>query len=484
MRASADHRVLVVDDEESIRWVLKRGLERQGYVVATAADGHEALKRFRAEPFPVVFLDIRMPGPSGFEVMEAMKASHPDVFVVIITAQATMENAIAAMKQGAYDYITKPFNIEEIACLMERIERVRHLRGRVTEMAEKLREHYDGGMVGRSAAMQGVFKTIGRVAGKDVTVLLEGESGTGKELVARSVHFHSPRNDGPFVVVNCAAVPRELMESELFGHEKGAFTGAVATRQGKFELAHTGTLFLDEVGGLDMALQSKLLRVLQFQEVERVGGSQLIPVDVRVVAATNVWLDEAVREGRFREDLFYRLNVVSIRLPPVRERREDIPMLIDHFVQRYSQELDVGRKVVSQEARQILEAYDWPGNVREVENVLKWALVLSPGDTILAEHLPPAILEALGRPAPATAAFETLLEERIQEVVHKVGRVEKSNLHGLIIKLVERPLIRCVMRQTGGNQVSAAKLLGINRNTLRRKLRLLGLEGEKKEAQR
>ncbi len=484
MTNSADQRVLVVDDEESIRWVLKRGLEREGYAVSTATDGEEALKRFKAEPFPVVFLDIRMPGPSGFEVMEAMKATHPDVFVVIITAQATMENAIAAMKQGAYDYLTKPFNIEGVTGLMDRIKRVRSLKGRVNEMAEKLREHYDEAMVGRSPVMQEVYKTIGLVAGKNVTVIIDGESGTGKELVARSIHFHSARGSEPFVVVNCAAVPRELMESELFGHEKGAFTGAVATRRGKFELADSGTLFLDEVGELDMALQSKLLRVLQFQEVERVGGSRLIPVDVRVIAATNHRLDEAVSEGRFREDLFYRLNVVSMRLPPLRDRREDIPLLIDYFAERYSLELDVGRKVVSQEARQILEAYDWPGNVREMENVLKWALVLSPSDTILAEHLPPAILEALGRPATATAAFETLLGERIQEVVHKAGRVEKSNLHELVIKLVERPLIQCVMRQTGGNQVRAAKLLGINRNTLRRKLKELGLEGEKKEAQR
>ncbi|MDV2496212.1 MAG: sigma-54 dependent transcriptional regulator [bacterium] len=484
MTGPADRRVLVVDDEESIRWVLKRGLEHEGYAVATAADGDEALKLFKAKPFPVVFLDIRMPGPSGFEVMDAMKASSPDVFVVIITAQATMENAIAAMKHGAYDYMTKPFNIEEVNCLMDRIGRVRDLKGRVSEMAEKLREHYDGAMVGRSAVMQEVYKMIGRVAGKDVTVIIEGESGTGKELVARSIHYHSPRGSGPFIVINCAAVPRDLMESELFGHEKGAFTGAVATRRGKFEMADSGTVFLDEIGELDAALQSKLLRVLQFQEVERVGGSQLIGVDVRVIAATNVRLDDSVRDGRFREDLFYRLNVVSIRLPPLRERREDIPLLIDHFADQYARDLDVGRKVLSQEAREVLEAYQWPGNVRELENVLKWALVLSPGDTILAEHLPPAILETLGRPAPVTAAFETLLGERIQEVVHKVGSVEKSNLHELVIKLVERPLIKCIMRQTGGNQVRAAKLLGINRNTLRRKLQELGLDGEKKEAKR
>jgi DNA-binding NtrC family response regulator len=286
------------------------------------------------------------------------------------------------------------------------------------------------------------------------------------------------------VVVNCAAVPRELIESELFGHEKGAFTGAVATRRGKFELADSGTIFLDEVGELDPALQSKLLRVLQDQKVERVGGSTTISVDVRVIAATNVRLDEAIRDNRFREDLFYRLNVVSIRLPPLRGRREDIPLLIDHFAERFAHELDVGRKIISQEARQVLEAYDWPGNVREIENVLKWSMVLAPGDTILAEHLPPAILESLGQPAPVGEAFETLLEERIQDVVNKMGRMKESNLHEVVTKLVEKPLLKCVMRQTGGNQVRAAKLLGINRNTLRRKLKELDLEGEKKVAKR
>jgi two-component system nitrogen regulation response regulator GlnG len=484
MKDGAENLILVVDDEESIRWVLKRGLEREGFSVETASDGEEALKLFEERPFPVVFLDIRMPGLGGFEVMEAMKALRPDVFTVIITAQATMENAIEAMKRGAYDYITKPFNIEEVTCLMERIQRVRQLKRRVSQMADELKEHYEGAMVGRSAPMQEIYKTIGLVADKNVTVLIEGESGTGKELVARTIHYHSSRAGGPFVVVNCAAVPRELIESELFGHERGAFTGAVATRRGKFELADSGTILLDEVGEVDLSLQSKLLRVLQDKEVERVGGSGPIQVDVRVIAATNVRLDVAVRESRFREDLFYRLNVVAFRLPPLRERREDIPLLIDHFAERFTHELNVGRKIISQEARQILESYDWPGNVREMENVLKWAMVLAPGDTILAEHLPPAVPESMGLPAPTTAAFENLLEDRIQEVVHKMGRPEKGDLHEVVIKLVEKPLLKCVMRQTSGNQVRAAKLLGINRNTLRRKLKELGLEEEKKVAKR
>jgi two-component system nitrogen regulation response regulator GlnG len=279
-------------------------------------------------------------------------------------------------------------------------------------------------------------------------------------------------------------VPRELIESELFGHERGAFTGAVATRRGKFELADSGTILLDEVGEVDLSLQSKLLRVLQDKEVERVGGSGPIQVDVRVIAATNVRLDVAVRESRFREDLFYRLNVVAFRLPPLRERREDIPLLIDHFAERFTHELNVGRKIISQEARQILESYEWPGKVREMEKVIKWGMVLAPGDTILAEHLPPVVPESMGLPAPTTAAFENLLEDRIQEVVHKMGRPEKGDLHEVVIKLVEKPLLKCVMRQTSGNQVRAAKLLGINRNTLRRKLKELGLEEEKKVAKR
>jgi two-component system nitrogen regulation response regulator GlnG len=477
-------RVLVVDDEESIRWVLKRCLEQEGYQVTTVASGEEALKSYEARPYPVVFLDIRMPGLGGLEVLETMKESSPESFVIIITAQATMENAIAAMKRGAFDYITKPFNLDEIVCLMERIERIRRLQGRVTALTQELRDRYEEAIVGRSAAMQEVFKTIGRVADKKVTVLIEGESGTGKELVARTLHYHSSRAHEPFIVVNCAAVPRELMESELFGHEKGAFTGAVATRRGKFELANGGTLFLDEIGELDLALQSKLLRAVQFQEIERVGGSQLHPVDVRIIAATRVRLEEAVREGRFREDLFYRLNVVVIKLPPLRARKEDIPLLVDHLMERFCQELEVGPKRLSPEASQILEAYDWPGNVRELENVLKWSLILAPGDTILPEHLPPGLLESLGQPAPATAALENLLEERIQEVVHRMGGMEAGSLHDIVLRLVERPLIRCVMRQTGGNQIRAARLLGINRNTLRRKLRELGLESEKKEARR
>jgi two-component system nitrogen regulation response regulator GlnG len=332
-----------------------------------------------------------------------------------------------------------------------------------------------GALVGKSPRMQEVYKTIGRIAGTEVSVLLRGESGTGKEVVARAIHHYSRRAGKPFVAVSCAAIPATLLESELFGHERGAFTDAHQRRLGRFELAQGGTLYLDEIGDLGAELQPKLLRVLQEREFERVGGADPIRVDVRVVAATNRDLEAGIREGRFREDLYYRLNVVTLTLPALRERPEDIPFLVDHFLTKYAGEL--GERAVSAEALERLLGYGWPGNVRELENVVQHAMVMAAGGVILPEHLP--IAAGGAAPAPVVGGtLEQLVEQKLAECVRGLGTRESANLYDLMLGLIERPLLRAVLRETGGNQLRAAALLGINRNTLRKKLRALGLRAE------
>src|SRR5262245_45984950 len=466
-------RILVADDEPSMRWLLERVLRQAGHSVTVVEDGAGALAQASAEPFDLAFVDVGMPDVDGLEVRSRLRSSSPDTAVIVMTAHGSVRSAVEAMQRGAYDYLTKPFDNDVVRLLAERALSARALAREVVELRTGIQEVWEfGALVGKSPRMQEVYKTIGRIAGTDVTVLLRGESGTGKEVVARAVHHYSRRAGKPFVAVSCAAIPPTLLEAELFGHERGAFTDAHQRRLGRFELAHGGTVYLDEVGDMGPELQPKLLRVLQERELERIGGAEPIRVDVRVLAATNRDLEALIREGRFREDLFYRLNVVSVTLPPLRERREDIPFLVDHFLAKYAGEL--GERALAAEALDRLTGYAWPGNVRELENVIQHAMVMAGAGVILPEHLP--ITPGPGVPWVREGTLEQLIQEKLEECVRGLGARESANLYELVLGLVERPLLRAVLRETGGNQLRAAALLGINRNTLRKKLRALGLK--------
>ncbi len=467
-------RVLIVDDEESVRWVLKKALEKEGLEAVLAKDAAEAFSRLQEGNIAVVLMDIRMPGMSGLDALEKIRKEGRNISVIIMTAQSTMQNAIEAMRRGAYDYITKPFDLDEVSILVKKALDVRHLSEEVDTLRAEVREKYEGGLVGATSAMQEIYKTIGRVAESDATVLIHGESGTGKELVARAIHFHSKRSGRPFIAVNSAAIPSELLESELFGHEKGSFTGAVARKLGKFEAAAGGTLFLDEIGDMSLPLQGKLLRVLQEREFERVGGTEPIRTDVRVIAATHHNLEKMVRDNKFREDLFYRLNVIQINIPPLRKRKDDIIPLAEHFLRKYQPGKGGGAKVFTPETLKAFRTYDWPGNVRELENAVQRAVTLAQGDKIFPDALPPQIF----KPGQGvTISFENFLEEKLADLVDRLGGLDHGDIYSLVIQRVEKPLLTLVLRKTEGNQVRAASLLGINRNTLRKKLRELGIRG-------
>ncbi len=466
--------ILIADDEDGLRWVLEKGLKQAGYRVTAVKDGEAALQEAGAEPFDLIFLDIRMPGVDGLTLLGKIREARPDAQVVIMTAHGTMETAIQAMQRGAYDYLAKPFDIDEVLLLAERALSARRLGQEVSRLKTGLQEVWEfGALVGRHLRMQEVYKTIGRVASSDVTVLLRGESGTGKELVARAIHHYSRRASRPFVAVSGAAIPGNLLESELFGHERGAFTDAKERKLGKLELAHGGTLYLDEVGDMPLDLQAKLLRVLQERVFERVGGHDPIRVDLRVLAATNRDLEVMMSGGRFREDLFYRLNVVTLAMPPLRDRREDIPLLADHFLAKYAG--DLGERALAPEALDRLVGYDWPGNVRELENVIQRAMVMARAGVILPEHLPIGPVSARAT-VTADATLEEVIEKKLAECVRGLGGRPGANLYELMVGLVEKPLLRAVLRETQGNQVKAAALLGINRNTLRKKLKEHGID--------
>ena len=390
-----------------------------------------------------------------------------------------MKNAVEAMKRGAYDYITKPFDLDVIDAIIEKVGRARDVAGQVSMLKQELKERYqvEKNIIGNSPVMREVYKTIGKVAGSDVTVLVQGESGTGKELVARAVHFNSGRLGKPFVAINCAAIPKELLESELFGSEKGSFTGSVERKLGKFEQANQGTLFLDEIGDMPLDLQAKILRVLQEREVTRTGGNQSIPVDVRIVAATNQELMEKVRLKEFREDLFYRLNVVPINLVPLRERREDIPLLVEYFLNRVCSEMDVPLKQCTDEATALLSGYSWPGNVRELENAIKRAVILS-SDPLLTAADFSGLESAPGIEMSGSqdASLEALVDAKLRSCLNGIEQLENGEIHSMVLEQVERPLIRIILEKTRWNQVKAADILGINRNTLRKKISELGIE--------
>ena len=446
-------KILVVDDEPAQRELVSGFLARHGFEVLSAGDGREALERFRGEPVDLILTDQKMPGFSGLQLLEAARAVTPEVAVIVMTAYGTIEHAVAAIKAGASDYLTKPLNLDE---LLHRIGQVRdrqRLVGENRELRAALQErHRVEGVIGESGRMQEALSLVRRVAASDATVLIRGESGTGKELIAKAIHYASRRAEGPLVRINCAALPEGLLESELFGHEKGAFTGAHAMRRGRFELAHGGSLFLDEIGDLPPHLQVKLLRVLQEREIERVGSSHPIQVDVRLLAATHCDLEALLKEGRFRDDLYYRLNVVTISVPPLRERREDIPLLLDHFLSRFARENGKTIRGLTREARETLLRYDYPGNVRELENVVERAVVLTRDEVIGLADLPLAVRE----PEPDTG--------------------EAAGLPAAVEGL-ERRMIREALARADGIQTRAAELLGISERVLRYKLRKYGLSG-------
>ena len=471
-------KILVIDDDESMRWVVSKAFEKDGYDVATASNGKEGFVLLKRGDFAVAFVDIMMPDLSGLELLEMANEAKLDTSLVIMTAQNTMKNAVDAMKLGAYDYITKPFDLGEIKEISGRAIESRSLSKSLAKNADLRYADLEVGIniIGKSSAMQKVYKTVGKVSDSDVTVLIQGESGTGKELIAKAIHTHSKRADRPFIAINSAAIPRELLESELFGHEKGAFSGAVGRKEGKFELAHKGTLFLDEIGDMDLDLQMKLLRALQEKEIDTVGGTRPIQVDVRVIAATNQDLAKAVKEKRFREDLYYRLNVVNIKMPSLKDRKKDIGLLIDYFLGKYS---DGGkRKYFAEAALKAMTKFSWPGNVRELENMIRRAVVLSTSQTILFEDLPSKIREAGVKTHVdmSDISLEELMKIKLEPLLAAVDEENTEGLYAMVLTQLERPLIGLVLEKCRWNQLKAARVLGLNRNTLRKKMNSLDIK--------
>ncbi len=453
-------RILVVEDEPKMRRLLELQLGEEGYTVVLAATAEEGLKRLGQDGADLVVTDLKLPGMDGLKFLQALKKHDALLPVIIMTAYGTVETAVEAMKAGAHDYVLKPFSMEEMKLIIGRALDVNRLREENRQLREALGTKYKfENMVAGSPLMQEVLATVVRVAPTRSTVLIGGESGVGKDLIARAIHQHSPRRDGPFVKINCSAIPENLLESELFGYEKGAFTGATTSKPGKFELADAGTIFLDEIGDVIPAVQVKLLRVLQEREFERLGGTKTIRVDVRIVAATNQDLRAALEQGTFRQDLYYRLNVVPVNLPALRERKEDIPALVNHFLTHFSKESGKAIRGITPGALRVLEAYHWPGNVRELENAIERATVLAAGDVIdvadLRLETPP------GRSEPGLGgASEIFLPE------------------GMTLDQYEEELIREAMRRTSDNKSQAARLLGLTRNTLRYRLSKMGIADE------
>ncbi len=469
-------RILVADDEDSIRWVLSKALAKKGFSVDLAASGGEALALLQKHSYGLAVLDIKMPDISGLDLLSHIHKERPETLVIIITAETTMKNAVEAMKRGAFDYITKPFDLDVLDATVLKAQKAGEVTGEVHRLKKELKEHYqlERTLIGQSQPMQEVYKTLGKVAPSEVTILLTGESGTGKELVARAIHFNSLRLGKPFIALNCAAIPRELLESELFGFEKGAFTGAVERKIGKFELASGGTLFLDEIGDMPIELQVKLLRVLQEKEITRTGGNASISVDVRIVAATNQNLQEKVREKTFREDLYYRLNVVPISLPPLRKRTKDIPLLVEFFLEKARETLGTTTKACTPEAMRLLLNYNWPGNVRELENAIQRASLLSSGSILTPSDFPS--LQPEGASGPNQDSLEGLIAKKLENSLGTMDIGEIDDLYDMVLQQLERPLIRIVLEKTRYNQVRAAEVLGINRNTLRKKIQNLKIE--------
>jgi two-component system nitrogen regulation response regulator GlnG len=457
-----DKKILIIDDDESIIWVIKKALEPLGYKITSRTRLASGLRAVDDHPH-IVLLDLILPDGDGLEGLREIRSTDPDITVIMITANARMESTITAMKEGAYDYLEKPFDIEELKIVVEKAFRDLSLRQELKELKKAAFETESPQMVGKSPKMLKVFKDIGKVASKDITVLITGESGTGKELVAKAIHYNSRRSGGPFIALNAASIPKDLLESELFGYKKGAFTGAVSDNTGKIVAANGGTLFLDEIAEMDINLQAKLLRFLQEREFSPLGSNETIKADVRLIGATNTDISGAVTQGRFREDLYYRFNVVQIKVPPLRDRKEDIPLLIKSFLRDAAEKFETGEKDLSKDARAVLLKYHWPGNVRELENVIKRACVLSAGTMIEKRDL---LLEE-----DNAYSIKEFLEEKLKRYLKDMAQVTNFNLYDAILSEVEKALISIVLRETNGNQLKTARLLGINRNTLRAKIR-------------
>ncbi|HEU5396271.1 MAG TPA: sigma-54 dependent transcriptional regulator, partial [Verrucomicrobiae bacterium] len=459
-------RLLLIDDEEDVRYSFQRILEAPDVELATASSGEEGLKMIPKFKPDLVLMDVRMGGLSGLETLRRIRASDPKLLVILMTAYGTTQTAIEAMKLGAYDYLLKPFDAVKIKELVgNALKAARDMKQVVSYQPLLESEDYELGIVGRSQAMQQVFKLIGQVAASDATALITGESGTGKELAARAIYHHSNRSGQPFLAVNCAAIPEQLLESELFGHERGAFTGATNQRIGKFEQCNRGTIFLDEIGDMTPATQTKILRVLQSGTFERVGGNQPIKVDVRVIAATNKPLEQAVAAKQFREDLFYRLNVVRIPMPPLRERPDDIPLLVNYFLEKLGRELQRPPKSVAATVIRTLEKYHWPGNVRELENAIRRAHVMAKGDAILLGDMPPEISGQGGGAAPAVGGTGEGAAGDVATLARQLFQIARRDPKLKVIPAVERELVIQALVEANNNQVHAAKLLGITRAT-------------------
>ncbi len=469
-------RILVADDEQSISWVLAKALTKKGFIVDTVADGTAAKAQVEKNAYDMAILDIKMPGISGLDLLSEFREQRPEMMVIIMTAESTMKNAVEAMRLGAYDYLTKPFDLDALDAIILKAQNASSANSEIKRLKDEIKDQYhlDRTIIGKSQPMQDIYKILGRVAPTDVTVLVTGESGTGKELVARAIHYNSPRLGKAFLALNCAAIPSELLESELFGYEKGAFTGANERKIGKFEQASGGTLFLDEIGDMPLDLQAKLLRVLQEKEITRTGGNTSISVDVRIVAATNQNLEEQVRTRHFREDLYYRLNVVPINIPPLRERRSDIPLLVDYFIPRTQQELNVQTRGCTKEAMELLMRHDWPGNIRELENSLRRAALLSADALLIPEDFPG--LQPQGVAAEVDESLEALIAKKLRSSFAQMDVQELDNLYEMVMHQMERPLIKIILEKTRSNQVRASEILGINRNTLRKKIQTLDID--------
>ena len=487
----------LVDDDESIRWVLERALTGAAIAVRTFPGGAELLDAIEEDVPDVLLTDIRMPGISGLDLLDRVRAIQPDLPIIIMTAHSDLDSAVSAYRGGAFEYLPKPFDLDEAVELVTRAARL----AREDEPESEAAKPQASIIIGEAPAMQEVFRAIGRLSASNITVLITGESGTGKELVAHALHEHSPRASRPFIAVNTAAIPKDLMESEFFGHEKGAFTGAAAQRRGRFEQAHGGTLFLDEIGDMPADLQTRLLRVLQDGQFYRVGGHTPVSVDVRIIAATNQELENEVRKGRFREDLFHRLNVIRLRVPPLRERREDIPLLLEFFLGRAAQELDMELKSLGTPVSDFLSSLDWAGNVRQLENLCRWLTVMAPGREVVFEDLPQELRDdralaaatpsatpspmaspaVAARPAGESAPVATTAsgwDDQLAQWANARLAEGADHLLDEAIPSLERVMIRAALARTDGHRQEAARLLGWGRNTLTRKIKELGMESE------
>ena len=464
---AGNNKVWIVDDDQSIRWVLERALIKEQLEPISFENAQDLLQRLGTDRPDVIISDIRMPGLDGLALLEEIKHKTPDVPVIIMTAFPDLGRVVSSFQGGAYEYLPKPFDIDELLSLVKRAMQ-RHPAGREATQAKEIA---DTEIIGSAAAMQEVFRAIGRLSGSHLTVLVTGESGTGKELVAQALHRHSPRSQQRFIAINMAAIPRDLLESELFGHEKGAFTGATSQRIGRFEQASGGTLFLDEIGDMPADLQTRLLRVLSTGTFYRVGGHLPIDADVRVIAATNQDLEQRVKRGAFREDLFHRLNVIRVHVPSLRDRQEDIPSLTEHFLRRSSLELDIEAKLMLPSTQEYLDRLDWPGNVRQLENFCRWVTVMAPGKEIHLDDLPPELKDT-EREEETADDWESTLRQWVKANLLK----GETGLLSNVLPEFERILIEEALQQTGGRRNEAARLLGWGRNTLTRKIKSLNLK--------